>query len=308
MELSRWTVRRILRAAGVPSPRRRRPAKHRSRRERYPMEGMLPQVDGSRRPWLEARGPWLTLVGAVDDATGTVPWALFREQQDARGYRELLRGILQHKGIPEALHADRHSIFTVSRPETLEEQLTGQRTPTQVGQALVALGIQLVLAFSPQAKGRIERLWQTLQDRLVLEPRLAGAGTLEDANPPRRAVPAQVQCPVRRGPTPWWDRLSVRAARPGPGRGPLLPLSADRGRGQHGDLRGAGHPGPAGPAPGQLCAGPGRGSGTAGWTSRRGLSGTHPSEHLGASPAGNAAGTQGHTAASGRWPRDRGPG
>jgi hypothetical protein len=145
---------------------------------------MLLQVDGSRHGWLEGRGPYLTLVGAIDDATGRVPYALFREQEDAQGYFLLLREILGTKGIPLALYSDRHGIFQVNpkQRESLQEQLTGERQPTQVGRALKELGIQLILALSPQAKGRIERLWGTFQDRLVGELRLAGAATLEDAN------------------------------------------------------------------------------------------------------------------------------
>jgi len=184
MTLSRPTVRRILRGAGIRSPKRRRPPKHRSRRERFPQEGMLLQVDGSRHDWLQGRGPYLTLVGAIDDATGTVPYGLFREQEDTQGYLLLLREIIRSKGIPQALYSDRHSIFLVNpkQPESLEEQLAGERRPTQFGEALQTLGIGLILAHSPQAKGRIERLWGTLQSRLVTELRLAGARTLEEAN------------------------------------------------------------------------------------------------------------------------------
>ena len=182
--LARSTVRSILLAAGIESPRRRRPPRHRCRRERYPQEGMLLQVDGSRHDWLQGRGPYLTLVGAIDDATGTVPYALFREQEDAQGYFLLLREIIRSKGIPLALYSDRHSIFSVNpkQRESLEEQLAGKRQPTQVGRALKELGIQSILAQSPQAKGRIERLWGTFQGRLVAELRLAGATTLEEAN------------------------------------------------------------------------------------------------------------------------------
>ena len=90
--LSPATVRRVLGAAGIKSPRHRQPAKYRCRRERYPQEGMLLQVDGSRHDWLEGRGPYLTLVAAIDDATSTVPQALFREQEDAQGYFLLLQG------------------------------------------------------------------------------------------------------------------------------------------------------------------------------------------------------------------------
>jgi hypothetical protein len=145
---------------------------------------MLLQVDGSRHDWLEGRGPYLTMVGAVDDATSTVPHALFREQEDAQGYFLLLREIIRAKGIPLALYSDRHSIFQVNpkQQESLEEQLAGERQPTQVGRALRELGIQSIVALSPQAKGRVERLWGTFQDRLVSELRLAGASTLAEAN------------------------------------------------------------------------------------------------------------------------------
>ena len=182
--LSPATVGRILLAAGLKSPRRRRPPKHRCRRERYPQEGMLLQVDGSRHDWLEGRGPYLNLLAAIDDATGTVPHALFRDAEDAQGYFLVLKETIQTKGIPLALYSDRHSIFQRSpqEPETLAEQLAGEREPTQFGRALGELGIQSILALSPQAKGRIERLWGTLQDRLVAELRLAGADCLEQAN------------------------------------------------------------------------------------------------------------------------------
>lgn len=182
--LSRSSVRRILVAAGLRSPRRRRPPKHRSRRDRAPQEGMLLQVDGSRHAWLGDRGPRLSLVAAVDDATGEVVGAAFREQEDAHGYFLVLQQVLTTKGIPLALYSDRHGIFQrlSTETETIEEQLAGERQPTQVGRALRHLGIAQVFANSPEAKGRIERLWGTWQDRLVTELRLAGAATLADAN------------------------------------------------------------------------------------------------------------------------------
>ncbi len=126
---------------------------------------------------------WSRYIG-IDDATGTVPAALFREQEDAQGYFLLLREIIRRKGIPLALYSDRHGIFQRSprEPESLQEQLAGEREPTQFGRALRELGIQPIFALSPQAKGRIERLFGTFQDRLVSELRLAGACTLEEAN------------------------------------------------------------------------------------------------------------------------------
>lgn len=184
LSLSRSSIRRILMEAGMKSPRKRRLPQHRCRRERFSQEGMLLQMDGSRHLWLEGRGPYLTLLAAIDDATGTVPYALFREQEDAQGYFLLLREIICRKGIPLALYTDRHGIFQRSprEPEGLEEQLAGTREPTQFGRAIKELGIQNIFALSPQAKGRIERLWGTFQDRLVTELRLAGAKTLEEAN------------------------------------------------------------------------------------------------------------------------------
>jgi transposase len=178
IRISLVTVRRILRAAGRPRPRRRRPPRHRSRRDRMPQAGLLVQLDGSRHDWLEGRGPWLSLVGAIDDATGVVTGATFREQEDAAGYLIVLRQTLRRHGVPLAVYRDRHTIFELSGALlTLEEQLVDRRAPTQVGRALEELGISSIAARSPQAKGRIERLWGTFQDRLVSELRLAGAGT-----------------------------------------------------------------------------------------------------------------------------------
>ena len=129
VRLSRSTVRRVLLAGGVRSPRRRRARKRYLRGERYPQEGMLLQIDGSRHDWLEGRGPRLTLIGAVDDATGTVPFALFREQEDAHGYLLMLQEV-----------------------ERRDEQLQGRREPTQFARALEELGITLIMAHTPQAR------------------------------------------------------------------------------------------------------------------------------------------------------------
>jgi len=190
--VSRATVQRILRAAGRPSPRHRRPPRHRSRRDRMAQAGLLLQLDGSRHDWLESRGPRLTLVGAIDDATGVLTGATFREQEDVAGYLEILRDTIRRHGVPAAVYHDRHSIFVAAprTPLTLEEQLVDRRSPTQFGRALAELGISSIAAWTPQAKGRIERVWGTLQDRLVTELRLAGAIDRESANAVlRRFVP-----------------------------------------------------------------------------------------------------------------------
>lgn len=177
------TLRRIVAAAGVAAVRRRRSRGHRTRRERMSQAGLLVQVDGSRHDWLEGRGPWLTLVGGIDDATGLVTGGVFREQEDAVGYLTVLSQTARTYGLPLGLYSDRHGIFWRGRSiPSIADQFSGRRQTTQVGLALEAAGIAWIAARSPQAKGRIERLWGTLQDRLRSELRLARAASLEEAN------------------------------------------------------------------------------------------------------------------------------
>jgi transposase len=175
--ISRSTLRRLLIGAGLPSPRRGRSPRHRYRRQRMPQEGMLLQLDGSHHRWLEDRGPWLTLLLAIDDATGTVPYAFFREREDTLGYFELLKVIINRCGIPLGVYTDRDAIFHVARGPT-----NGTGPLTQFGRALRELGVTHVLAHSPEAKGRVERANGTFQDRLVAELRLSGASTVLEAN------------------------------------------------------------------------------------------------------------------------------
>lgn len=182
IRVSRSTVRTLRRQAGLASPRKRRPSRHRQRRQRYPQAGMLLQADGSQHDWLEGRGPWLTLLAAIDDATNEVVGALFREQEDAAGYFLLMEQISQSHGLPLALYADRHTIFQSPKKRTTEEELAGERSQSQFGRLLDALGIELIPAHSPQAKGRVERLFGTLQDRLVKALREAEADDQEKAN------------------------------------------------------------------------------------------------------------------------------
>ncbi len=183
--LSRSSVRRIVEQAGLAPPRSHKRRIHRRRRQRYPLEGMLVQIDGSRHAWLGDRGPWLCLLAAIDDATGTLAAAVFREEEDAAGYFLLVQQMLEQHGRPVALYHDRHGIFKqtskATETATLEEQLAGKQDPTQFGRLLEELEITSIAARSPQAKGRVERLFGTLQDRLVVELRLADAQTLEQA-------------------------------------------------------------------------------------------------------------------------------
>ena len=178
--LGRETLRGILRKGGIAPKRKVRRRRYRSRRERKEAFGMLLQVDASPHDWLEARGPWLTLVGSIDDATGHV-WAHFEEAETTWAYLDLMEEVFRTQGIPLSLYADRHSIFHTTREPTIIEQLKDIVPLTQFGRAMEELGISVIKAWSPQAKGRIERLWGTFQDRLVVTLRLAGAKTLEQA-------------------------------------------------------------------------------------------------------------------------------
>jgi transposase len=180
--VSRPTVRIILRQAGIAAVRKRGVKRHYKRRERKAQEGALLLWDGSPHHWFgDPQGQW-NLTAVIDDATGALLHGVFTREEDAQSYLICLRQILLDKGIPVALYMDRHGIFRRNDDHwSLEEQLAGEQTPTQVGQALRELGIEMIFALSPQAKGRVERLFNTLQDRLVQELRLAGITTPEAA-------------------------------------------------------------------------------------------------------------------------------
>ena len=184
MVISRQSVRRILRKARLASPQKRRAPKYRSRRERRAREGMMVLTDASRHDWLEGRGAELTMVGWIDDATSNVFSARFQqEHEDGAGYLRTLRHLVENRGIPLSVYRDQHGTFQRNDDHwSLEEELAGRQFPTQVGRALEELGIESIAALSAQAKGRVERLWRTFQDRLISELRLAGACTLEQAN------------------------------------------------------------------------------------------------------------------------------
>ena len=181
IRIGREALRKILRGDGIVPKRSRRKPKYRRRRERKETVGVMLQIDASPHNWLEGRGPWLTLVGAKDDATGYT-WCKFVESETTWSYLELMREIFVSHGLPLSLYSDRHSIFHPLREPTIEEQLKDSPPLTQFGRAMNELGIGLIKAWSPQAKGRIERLWGVLQDRLVVELRLKKANTMQQAN------------------------------------------------------------------------------------------------------------------------------
>lgn len=183
--ISAKTVGRILKEAGIPLAHTHSSPKRQKSRVRLPQEGLLSQLDASPFAWLEDRGPELTLHGAIDDATGKVQGLYFALNESLCGYFQVLLQVVQNFGVPRSLYTDRHTIFFSPKKDRLsiEEELAGQTAPlTQFGRAIAELGINHIPARSPQAKGRIERLWGTLQGRLVVELRLAGISTLEAAN------------------------------------------------------------------------------------------------------------------------------
>lgn len=181
--VSRETLRRLRMEAGLGPARRRRAPKHRRRRDRCAREGTMLLLDGSEHDWLEGRGPVLNLIGAIDDATGKVIAARFEESEDLAGYLDLFARILGTKGIPASIYTDRHSVFCVTKAaSTLEDQLAGEPELTQFGRTMAELGVVQIFSLSPQARGRIERLWGSLQDRLSSELRLGAVATKEEAN------------------------------------------------------------------------------------------------------------------------------
>jgi len=181
--LSRETLRRLLRKQGLGPPKKRRAPAHRQRRVRSARLGELVQLDGSPHDWLEGRGPRLTALGMQDDATGKILAAQFFLSETAFGYLCLLRQLLRRHGLPLAFYGDRSGVFVRNDDHwTVEEQLAGKRQPTQFGRALEQLGITFIAARSAQAKGRVERLWGVLQDRLSSELRLAKADDIDSAN------------------------------------------------------------------------------------------------------------------------------
>lgn len=182
ISISYASLYRIRQQAHLASPRTRRAPRHRQRRLPEAMAGDMLQADGSDHAWLEDRGPRLTLIAYIDDATNELVGATFREEEDTSGYLLALRDICHTHGLPLAVYADRHTIFQSPAKATIEQTLAGRTPMSQFERALSELGIRLIAAHSPQAKGRVERLFQTLQDRLVKYLRSKQACTCEQAN------------------------------------------------------------------------------------------------------------------------------
>jgi len=181
--ISQSSVSRILKAKGIKSPRKHRPPKPHRTRERKPQEGLLLQMDASPYEWLP--GIKCSLHGAIDDARGNITGLYFCENECLNGYFEVKRQTILEYGLPISIYVDRHTIFKApsNAKLTIYDELEGKTLAyTQFSRAMQELSVGMVYAYSPQAKGRIERLWGTLQDRLVLELRLAGIKSIKEAN------------------------------------------------------------------------------------------------------------------------------
>ena len=180
MVIAPETLRRWLLAAGLLQRKRKR-GQHRQWRERRAHVGELVQMDGSKHDWFEGRRAPAALMVMVDDATSRLR-ARFSEEETTLAAYVIFAAYVRCHGRPAALYVDRDSIYRTERKPEISEQLRGEQAMTQFARAMQTLDVQLIFAYSPQAKGRVERNHGTLQDRLIKEMRLAGINTLEAAN------------------------------------------------------------------------------------------------------------------------------
>jgi hypothetical protein len=176
--VSRETMRKWLIEEGLWNRKRRMP-QHRSRRDRKECFGEMVQMDGSHHEWLEDRGPKLVLMGYIDDATGNT-FEKFYDYEGTIPAMDSFRDYVKKYGLPQSVYLDKHSTYKSTSQEK-EEELKNMPM-SQFERALRELGVKVIHANSPQAKGRVERLFETLQDRLVKEMRLRGIRTKEEAN------------------------------------------------------------------------------------------------------------------------------
>lgn len=175
VEVSKETVRQIMIEVGIHHPKVKQKRAHPQRERRF-LSGELVQIDGSYHPWLEDRGPKGCLILFVDDATSAVLAAEFVEHESFFAYARLCKSYFRTTGLPIAFYSDKFSVFRVNSKSSHNEAIT------QFNRALSSLGVELICANSPQAKGRVERANQTFQDRLVKEMRLRHIQNYLDAN------------------------------------------------------------------------------------------------------------------------------
>jgi hypothetical protein len=183
IEISRETVRTIRREEGIAPKRKRRAPRHHKRRPRKAAEGLMILWDGSPHRWFGPEHTPCCLMAALDDATGKALALFFVEHECSAAYLELLGRVVRRYGAPRCVYQDRHSALKRNDDFwSIEEQLAGRQDPTQVGSALEMLGIEQIFAQTPQAKGRVERLFGTLQDRLVAMLELLEITDIDPAN------------------------------------------------------------------------------------------------------------------------------
>ena len=182
IEISYSSLYRLLTSQGIKSPKKRRRKRVHRRRARRPQAGLLVQVDATPHQWFLGDSKPYALHGAIDDATGQILALYMTKNECLKGYFNMTRRMIENYGIPVSLYADRHTIFQSPNKEKAEFDSSIKANDTQFGRALNELGIELIPARSPQAKGRIERLWGTLQSRLPVEFSLNNITTLEAAN------------------------------------------------------------------------------------------------------------------------------
>ena len=180
IKLSDETLRKWLIAEGEWKVSRGN-KEHRQWRERKQCFGEMVQMDGSHHDWLEGRGPKLVLMGYIDDATNDVS-SVFYDHEGTMPAMDSFKKYIEKKGIPNSIYLDKHTTYKSNGKQTKEDELNNRRPLSQFERACEELGVDVIHADSPQAKGRIERLFKTFQDRLIKEMRLKGVKTEEDAN------------------------------------------------------------------------------------------------------------------------------
>ncbi|MHB8845086.1 MAG: ISNCY family transposase [Nitrospirota bacterium] len=174
------TLRLWLNKAEIPY-KKRKVKKHRQRRERRAHFGELVQIDGSHHDWFEGRGPICVFMGYIDDATNTV-YGRFYDYEGTMPAMDSMKRYIKRYGIPQSVYLDKHSTYKSWAEPTIEEQLNDQKPMSQFEKSLATLATEVIHANSPQAKGRVERLFKTLQDRMVREMRLLGIKNVTEAN------------------------------------------------------------------------------------------------------------------------------
>jgi transposase len=180
IEISRETLRTWFKENDIPyQTRKKRP--HRNWRERRHHFGAMEQVDGSHHDWFENRGPKCVLMGYIDDANNNV-FARFYDSEGTFPFMDSFKRYIRKYGLPQSVYIDRHAAYKVNREPSIEDQLNNREPESQVQRALGELGVEPIFAHSAPAKGRIERLFRTFQDRLVKEMRLKGVKSVQEGN------------------------------------------------------------------------------------------------------------------------------